>query len=180
MMGADCSVRQGLHVFSDIRHVELLRTNTVSAANESGEVVVTDLTNYVFPLLRYRTGDTSRAIDTPCPCGRAFPLIEYVQGRISDTIYLSDGTPVPGEFWTTIFDDHADSIRSFRVHQNSDCTIDIFYEGGTPASASAAAPVLKTISGKLVSSSSLRVSQGTGASNDGGKLRFVTSDMRLR
>ena len=174
-MGADCPVRQGLHVFSDIRHVELVRTNMVSGAKELGEVIVTDLTNYVFPLLRYRTGDTSRAINTPCPCGRAFPLIEYVQGRVSDTIYLSDGTPVPGEFWTTIFDDYTDSIRSFRVHQNTDRTIDITYEGAGPASASAAAAVLRTLSSKLGSAASIRISQGFGASNDRGKLRFITS-----
>jgi phenylacetate-CoA ligase len=176
-MAADCPVRQGLHVFSDIRHVEMVRTNTVSGEKERGEVIVTDLTNYAFPLLRYRTGDTSRLIDTPCPCGRVFPMIEYVQGRVSDTIYLSDGTPVPGEFWTTIFDDHADSIRSFRVHQNTDRTIDITYEGVGPASASAAAAVLRTLSGKLGSSARIRVSQGTGALNDHGKLRFVTSDV---
>jgi phenylacetate-CoA ligase len=158
--------------------LELVRTDAVAGAPEAGEVIVTDLTNYAFPLLRYRTGDTSRTIDRPCSCGRAFPMIEYVQGRVSETIYLSDGTAVPGEFWTTIFDDHADSIRSFHVHQSRDRTINIIYEAASASAASAAAAVLTTLSGKLGPSASICISQGCGAPSDRGKLRFITSDVK--
>ena len=176
-MAADCPVRQGLHVFSDIRHVELL-TQPHCDSGCAGEVVVTDLTNYAFPLLRYRTGDVSRFIASPCACGRPFPLMEYVQGRISETIYLDDGTPVPGEYWTTIFDDYADDIRSFHVHQHADRGIEITYEAASDAGAVAAQAVLSTLTAKFATAARIRIRQGSGAFNDRGKLRFVTSDVR--
>lgn len=176
-MAADCPLRQGLHVFSDIRHVELLAQPHLGSGC-AGEVVVTDLTNYAFPLLRYRTGDVSRFMKTPCACGRPFPLMEYVQGRVSETIYLDDGTPVPGEYWTTIFDEYADDIRSFRVHQHKDGGIEITYEPVSEAGTAAAQAVLSTLTAKLGRAARIQIRQGSGAVNDRGKLRFVTSDGR--
>ena len=61
---------------------------------ESGELVATGLVNSVMPLIRYRTGDRVRLGREPCECGRAFPVLAEVEGRIDDTLYRQDGTPV--------------------------------------------------------------------------------------
>lgn len=54
------------------------------------------LHNWGFPLLRYRTGDQvlvgSR---TACPCGRAFPLVDAIDGRLEDIVRTRDGRPIP-------------------------------------------------------------------------------------
>ena len=104
--------------------------------------------------------------------------MEYVQGRISETIYLDDGTPVPGEYWTTIFDEHADDIRSFRVHQHKDRGIEITYEAASEDGAAAAHAVLSTLTAKFGPAARIQIRHGSGAVNDRGKLRFVTSEVR--
>ena len=81
------------HVFPDYGIVELL---PVGASGERFEIVGTPLHNWAFPLLRYRTGDEVTAPpDGPCPCGRAFPLLGTLDGRVEDAFTASDGRFVP-------------------------------------------------------------------------------------
>jgi len=51
-----------------------------------GEIVVTDLFNKAFPLIRYRLGDYGKWASEPCPCGRALPVIDNIYGRTYDAI----------------------------------------------------------------------------------------------
>ena len=51
--------------------------------------------------------------------------MDKVKGRISETFRLPSGNHLNGEFLTTIFDDHPESIRQFQVHQLKDGSIDI-------------------------------------------------------
>ncbi len=53
---------------------------------ESGRLVVTDLNNCVFPFVRYDTGDLA-ALDGERSVG-GWPIIEYIEGRSSETIVL--------------------------------------------------------------------------------------------
>ncbi|MDD3373821.1 MAG: phenylacetate--CoA ligase family protein, partial [Methanoculleus bourgensis] len=55
-----------------------------------GEVVATNLTNYVCPLIRYRTMDLATAAQGPCTCGRHYPLLEHVEGRLHEFIVTKD------------------------------------------------------------------------------------------
>jgi phenylacetate-CoA ligase len=44
------------------------------------------------PLIRYRIGDAARwSIEQNCPCGRAMPILEAVEGRFEDLCYTPDG-----------------------------------------------------------------------------------------
>jgi phenylacetate-CoA ligase len=116
-----------MHVGSDVRHVEVLHSLDAFTPDGFGDVVVTDLTNRVFPLLRYALGDRGKLLDRFCPCGLPFPMMDYVRGRISDTLELQDGTRVPGEFWTTVFDDFTGDVAAFQVVQRVDGSIHIAY-----------------------------------------------------
>lgn len=56
-LAGECARRDGLHIFSDARRVEVVDENGDPAAQgELGDLVITDLRNRVFPLIRYRTG----------------------------------------------------------------------------------------------------------------------------
>lgn len=79
------------HLLSDYSHVELL-----PSADGSFEIVGTSLNNRAMPLIRYRTGDRVRPATEGlrCPCGRAFPLIEEIDGRRDDAIRLADGRSI--------------------------------------------------------------------------------------
>ncbi len=43
---------------------------------ESGEMVITTLTRHAFPIVRFRSGDRVRLLESPCPCGRQLLSIE--------------------------------------------------------------------------------------------------------
>jgi len=84
----------GLHVMAESVHVEIVRDGRPVAPGERGEVVVTHLRSPAFPLIRYRTGDLAAQRPGPCPCGRALPLLEPVEGRTADCLVGVDGRVV--------------------------------------------------------------------------------------
>jgi len=160
--------------------VDVVTENNVPVTTDIyGDLLVTDLENLAFPLIRYRLGDRGRLLSRKCDCGLPFPLMDYVHGRISDTIYLSDKSAIPGEYWTTIFDSYTDSIKSFNVHQANDYSITINYE---PFSGANCGDIIKTVKEKLSKrigdKTSLIFAQRDIEVNDNGKTRFITSDIK--
>lgn len=127
-VAAECRRQAGLHVASDVRHVEAVDGERPVAEGEWGDLVITDLIDRKFPLIRYRVGDRGRVLDRPCSCRLPFPMMDYVKGRTADSIVTSSGALVPGEFWTTFFDEFPDHVRSYRVHQTEDLAITVEYE----------------------------------------------------
>jgi phenylacetate-CoA ligase len=80
-IACDCSSHRGQHVCSPYHVVEVLRPDgTTAEAGEVGEIVVTLLTNFSMPLIRYRIGDTAKWASGPCGCGRPWPRLESVTG----------------------------------------------------------------------------------------------------
>ncbi len=83
----------GYHVFPDYGIVELL---PVPGMADRWEIVGTPLHNWGFPLLRYRTGDTvGPAPEGPCRCGRSWPLLGPIAGRVEDSFVGADGRVIP-------------------------------------------------------------------------------------
>lgn len=83
----ECEEHRGLHVSALTHYLEILRPDgTHAAPGEVGEVVVTLLTNYAMPLIRYRIGDMAAWASHQCACGRGFPLLERVVGRTNSII----------------------------------------------------------------------------------------------
>jgi phenylacetate-CoA ligase len=115
---SECSVRNGLHINSDFRLIEIAdSTGRPLGPGHKGQVVVTDLANYAAPLIRYRNEDIASLLDRPCECGRTLPLMSKVDGRIYDMFVLPDGSEVYGHRFTTFFYDYVDQVRNFQVHQ---------------------------------------------------------------
>ena len=56
-----------------------------AAPGTPGRIVVTALDNYVMPFINYEIGDTGVA-GAPCPCGRGFPTLARVEGRLGEAI----------------------------------------------------------------------------------------------
>jgi len=86
------SCEQGRHhLLSDYSYVEML-----PADDGLFELVGTGFHNLSMPLIRYRCGDLVRPAPAKerCGCGRSFPLIEQVIGRVDDSIKLTDGRSI--------------------------------------------------------------------------------------
>lgn len=75
--------------------VEILDdTGKVLPPGELGEIVVTDLTNPLMPLIRYRTGDAGIWSVSACNCGWNTPALDYIEGRIDDVVLLPNGRKI--------------------------------------------------------------------------------------
>jgi phenylacetate-CoA ligase len=116
------------HIQIENNYIEVV--NKDKYYNDLGELVITNLSNYKMPLIRYKIGDLGRIENSHCGCGRTTPVLMDVSGRILDYLIDSDGNTVLGEVFCYICFDLIDkykAIRDFRVHQQSNGTIDIFY-----------------------------------------------------
>jgi phenylacetate-coenzyme A ligase PaaK-like adenylate-forming protein len=78
-----CAGRDGYHIREADLYIEIV--DPVSGKSlpdgEPGEIVFTTLTREAHPLIRYRTGDISRIIKEPCPCGSQLKRLARVGDR---------------------------------------------------------------------------------------------------
>ncbi|MCI5120395.1 MAG: phenylacetate--CoA ligase family protein [Candidatus Electrothrix sp. AUS4] len=94
-----------MHISAENMIVEILDGDRPCEVGELGEIVVTELNNTAFPLIRYRLGDFGALDDKSCPCGKKLPILKNIQGRAYDTIQSSDGRRFHGEFFMYIFEE---------------------------------------------------------------------------
>ena len=107
-----------MHVNPEYGVLEILQGDAPAPAGQGGEIVGTGLTNFGMPLIRYRTGDMSRTVAGPCPCGRETPLIGAVEGRAADFIRTSDGRLMPGDGVMEVFYG-IDNVKESQVVQEA-------------------------------------------------------------
>ena len=80
------------HIHPEFGVTELI---PVPAQPGTARIVATGFTNWAMPLLRYNTGDLALlSTATSCRCGRHFPQIGGVLGRMDDLIVTPDGRRV--------------------------------------------------------------------------------------
>ncbi len=93
-----------MHIWPDVGIMEVLENGEAVAPGTSGEEVCTGLVNPDMPLIRYRPGD--RVVLKPesetCSCGRSLPLLERIDGRVSDMLVTSEGGRLT---WLTFVND---------------------------------------------------------------------------
>lgn len=95
VIASECDQHDGMHINGDALLVEI--EPVAGAPDGVGKVVVTDLLNRSMPLIRYEIGDLARwEIGPPCPCGRSFPRLADVEGRITDFLRMPDGRLISG------------------------------------------------------------------------------------
>jgi phenylacetate-CoA ligase len=94
-----CSCPHGveLHVSESMYVVEIVDdAGAPCPPGIEGEVLVTLLTNYTMPLIRYRIEDRASWAEGSCGCGRRTRRLARVAGRSTDVLHAADGTPVNG------------------------------------------------------------------------------------
>lgn len=118
-IASECNAHDGMHYDSDRLIVEIIDDNGNSCPpNTIGNIVVTDLFNHVFPLIRYKIGDLGSLSDnTICTCGSTLPKISKIEGRTFDIIQGINGNNVSGSFWTLAFRFKIKGIDIFQVRQ---------------------------------------------------------------
>lgn len=95
VFGYECSEHTGLHASIDTAIMEVIdKDNEPVSEGERGRLILTPLLREAMPLIRYDTHDIVSISGNECNCGRTFPLIDIIEGRVEDTIRLPDGSLV--------------------------------------------------------------------------------------
>lgn len=95
------------HLHSPFNYVEILdEAGNILPDGEMGEIVVTNMMNWTFPFIRYRTGDLGRLDhSTQCPCGLTLPILYDFQGRKRRFLVKPDGQLLAPQTLVPIFVD---------------------------------------------------------------------------
>lgn len=98
-ISGECEERAGMHILEDIYYPEIIDPDSgeVLPDGSSGELVLTPLYKEGFPVLRYRTGDITRLVNEPCPCGRTTRRMDYITGRSDDMIIIKGVNVFPSQ-----------------------------------------------------------------------------------
>ncbi|PJJ72446.1 phenylacetate-CoA ligase [Diaminobutyricimonas aerilata] len=175
-MAGECRAHAGLHVLADLRVLEVVDASARRATG-IGDVLVTDLRNRRFPLIRYRMGDRTQHLDGACPCGLTLPRIDAVQGRTSDVLRFASGRMVTGGL-TGLFNTAPDAVRQFQIHQHADHSITLRCVPGVRGAADPRLDeALERLRGLVDGEAPVRLELVDEIRHDRGKVRVVLSDL---
>jgi phenylacetate-CoA ligase len=116
-LGIDCAARDGIHVWEDHYHPEVIdpATGRVVPDGTEGELVVSTLTREGLPLLRYRTHDLTRVVSRArCDCGRTALRLDRLRGRADDMVIYKGINFYPRQIETTVLK-HAGVSHEYQV-----------------------------------------------------------------
>jgi phenylacetate-CoA ligase len=82
--------------------------------------VGTSLHNTAMPMIRYRTNDISRVLDTACVCGRTYRILDPVTTKAEDVITTPDGRLISPSILTHPFKPFDQLVKSQVIQLASD------------------------------------------------------------
>jgi phenylacetate-CoA ligase len=132
-LAAECPARRGLHVNALTRYIEIVDdAGNPLPPGVPGRILLTDLTNFFMPFLRYEIEDIGSWSTSPCSCGRPFPLLARVWGRSGDFIVTPTGKLIHSVFFTHLFYDMPE-VALFQIEQKSlkDISVSLVLRPGT-------------------------------------------------
>jgi phenylacetate-CoA ligase len=116
-----CQFRNGYHVSDEKVFLEVLpfagAADTDLKEDGAGRVLVTDLTNWAFPFIRYENGDSVSLTTGSCPCGRQLSRIKHIFGRLHDFILTTSGDLLAGEFFPHLFG-FSQGVEQYQIVQD--------------------------------------------------------------
>ncbi|NQS98499.1 MAG: glycosyltransferase [candidate division Zixibacteria bacterium] len=178
-IGCECELHNGMHIFNDIRLLEIIRDGEPAKPGEEGSIIITDLMNYVMPFIRYEIGDIGVMAEGLCSCGRGFPLLKEVKGRIINIFPTPDGRYIYGGYFNHLFF-HTITIEAFQVRQRSVDRVEVSISPGAGFKSKVMEPLISQMRealGKSVEVTWQIVDEIPAASS--GKRHFTISDVPI-
>jgi len=113
----ECEVQpNGTHVIESEFIVEVLNPETFKPVSEGeiGELIITNLGRFGYPVIRYRSGDLVRLNQDICECGRTFSRFEGgVLGRVDDMFVIRGINVFPSAIENLVH--QCDGVEEFSV-----------------------------------------------------------------
>lgn len=159
----ECKTHSGMHIITDRCFLEV---------GDDNELLATDLMNHSMAMVRYKFGDLGELSDTPCACGRGYPLITNLKGRSNDTITLSNGRKVHASYFSFFLKTENTIDRYQIIKENNIIEINII--GAAPeAHARLQSDYLKKLHNELETDSITMVFDKPVEKTSSNKFRFV-------
>ena len=103
-----------LHLNTDHSYTEIVN-DSGEPTDDYGYIVGTTFHNMLMPLVRHKMTDQSKWKKGDCACGRQYPMIERVRGRIEDIILGSAGNDIGPMLFRVLYG--VDNIEKAQIAQ---------------------------------------------------------------
>ena len=114
----ECEQHDGLHICFENSIMQVVNDRGVQVKpGEEGEIVLTSLSDFAMPLIRYAPGDLAALAEKKCSCGRSMQVISKIIGRTSDSFTLSNGRIING--LSLPFEDLTKEVEQFQIVQEA-------------------------------------------------------------
>lgn len=118
VIGCEIGGSPGIRIFEHSVKAEVYDCTTGHVLHHGdGELLITSLTNYSMPLIRYRIGDMGTIATGTGGLEGSFAVLKKLAGRTNTHLKRKDGSLVHGEYVTHLFY-NKDWIENFRVIQH--------------------------------------------------------------
>jgi phenylacetate-CoA ligase len=116
-IACNCDKSIGLHLIPDIHYLEIVDDEGREVkAGKSGNIIITLLTNYTMPLIRYKIGDRGALYEKNGLCRHGLPFLEKIEGRIVGHFKNKFGDFISGGFFFAILLS-CKNIKQFQIIQ---------------------------------------------------------------
>lgn len=129
-LAGQCEKSNYYHLQSEYGYTELINESGYDAVaeDETGEIVCTGFINYVFPFIRYRTGDIAINSNEKCICGRNYKLIKKIEGRRQDYFIDKTGSKVTFTCSDDALWDVSNKIHLYQYVQNEPGKVELYIQ----------------------------------------------------
>lgn len=117
LIACECSYGN-MHINNDTLFVEFIRDGEPVPFGEPGSIVITDLTNYAMPIIRYKVGDVGvQSKISSCLCGCNYPILQSLEGRVADYVVTPEGKYISGISLTENFSMRLPGVKQMQIVQ---------------------------------------------------------------
>lgn len=119
VLAGECEKSSSYHVFPEYGVFELINDEQKRVRNNGGmgTIVGTGLTNYVMPLIRYKTDDMATNSTEKCGCQRDYGIIKDVRGRWVQEFIVAKGDRLIPITAINMHSDVFDNVEQFQFYQ---------------------------------------------------------------
>jgi phenylacetate-CoA ligase len=125
-MGFECKNQNGFHMDIYNYYFEYLKDEQTLDTTNKYNLIVTNLNNYIFPFLRYKTSDAVILKDDPCTCGNNFPMVKKIFGKNIIGFTAPNGYKLSSVDFAAFFEHyhkHTKAVKQFQIIQKDEKTM---------------------------------------------------------
>ena len=122
VFGGTCEYSNCYHMFPQYGIFELIDKNgkPVTKEDKIGEIVGTGFHTYFFPFIRYKTGDLGVYTKKKCECGRNYPLLKKIEGRVQDFVVSKNKKIIPFTEVHHLVVDSSQQVKESQFYQDKE------------------------------------------------------------